>query len=159
MSLIRYPIKDIKKEINSDNKVFWFLMGPKKGTVVAKGSNKTDAGENLRSVIDKKRDKFIGRDLWRVSLSTHDEKKESKTDPIYGDVRAMLENYRVKEGKDKIKVAKVVVSGASGPVWFARDWLEWNNWKKDYIRNIVDTALKKKHMKITGHNFYRVYFE
>jgi len=153
---VRFPINDIKKEINSGDKVFWFLIGPNKGVMIAKGENKTEAGKNLLDIIDKKRDKFMGRELLRISLSTHDERGD---DPAFGDVLARLENYKVMEGAKKINVKKQMIADKFGPVWFTKKWLEYNGWKNEYIRNIANKVISGNvKMKLTGQNFYDAKF-
>ena len=158
--LVKQSITDIKQNINNDNKVYWFLIKNKKASVIAKGHTKTKAANNLFDKINEKPNKYIGARLWRLTITTHNEKLDSKDNPVYGDIRIMVENYIVMERTNDLHIKKTIEDGCSGPIWFSKDWLEYNKWKKTYIMNIVNKLVFGKiKIKVTGKNFYRMYFE
>lgn len=156
MPLVKKSIVDIKQEINNDNKVYWFLINNKKGSVIAKGQTKLEAKNNLFNKIDVKPEKYIGSRLWRLTISTHTEKADNNN---YGDVRVYIENYKVMRRTNDIHIKKEVEPGNFGPIWFDKGWLEYNTWKKEYITNIINKlVMKTVKIKTTGKNFYRMYF-
>jgi hypothetical protein len=158
--LVKQSISDIKKIIKKDNHVYWFLIKNKKALLICKGMTKTEANNCLIDKIDDKLDKYINARLWRLTITTHNAKLDRKNNPVFGDVRIMVENYIVNERKKDLQLKKIIEKGHSGPIWIQKEWLEYNTWKKAYINNIINkVSTDTVKLKVTGQNFYRMYFE
>ena len=157
--LVKQSISDIKKIIKKDNHVYWFLIKNKKALLICKGMTKTEANNCLIDKIDDKQDKYINARLWRLTITTHNEKLDGENNPVYGDILIILENYIIIERKNDLRLKKQAEINNFGPIWFTKKWLEYNTWKKKYITNIFDKISSGKvKLKMIGQNFYDVKF-
>lgn len=146
----QYLIKNIKNKIKENAMVFYFLINKNKEVLVAKGKNKKESKEVLQEKICKKPDKYIGSRLWRISIKLYDGTERGLQ--IFGDVVIMLENYTVTDG---LKIKKKAELYKTGQIWFTKKWLEYHDWDRLYMVNIIKRLLSDNvKIKLTGPNMY-----
>lgn len=133
--LVRHPLKKIKDEINKNPKVYYWLIKGDTGSLVAKGMTDKEATSNLLKKIKEKPDKYTKTPIWKTTISIHDESK--KEFMIFGEILVLLTEHEYIGGKiEGIKQTE----HHHGPIWFRKEWLEFNGWDNTYLKNIVNYA-------------------
>lgn len=130
--------KKIKDKLKKHYRYFWYLGSPSKVTLVVKGKKRREAKKSIYDKVNRKPDKFKGRDLIFIQLRFHSGKKILDGGQISANVLIFKVN-------DKLKIRKNSDPGQAGNVWFTKYYIERWGWDYNYLKKIVELVYFKKH--------------
>lgn len=149
-----FVINTLDKYIIKKDIVFWFRIKKDKNILLSKGYNIDIANKNLLDKMYKKPEKYINLNLWRLTINNNPD------DTInYGEKYIYVQNYKVVELDDLIKVKLEPEKGKIGKIWFKKNWLEYNKFNNNnIIINIVNKLTSNVNIKLTAPNIYHLLF-
>jgi hypothetical protein len=129
--------KKIKSKLKKHYRYFWYLGSPSKVTLVAKGKKRREAKKSIYDKVNRKPDKFKGRDLIFIYLGFYSGKKILEG----GQMSANISIFNV---NDKLKIRDNSDAGQAGSVWFTKNYLQIWGWDYNYLKKIVELVYFKK---------------
>jgi hypothetical protein len=151
--IIRYTLKEIKKQIKEkESKNYWFRITNKGSVLIAKGKTKKETKNIVKDKIKNKPKKYDNQILRYLHIKFIKEDKGVNS----GSILVQVNNYQVINNKIK----NIYISGKQGPVYFKKKWLNYWGWNKKYLVKISENLRKNKsEINAIGVNIYEVEFD
>jgi hypothetical protein len=139
-NLVRFSIKKMEEKIAKLPKYTWWSEKNGNFSVIAKGDNYEDADIMMREKVAAKPEKYIGKQLIRMSYFF-----SNKGDMLYfGPINFTFYTIRIKEKMRKNLNYHTEPSHGTGPICFSKEWLEWNGFKTSYIHTMLSCVFFSK---------------
>ena len=144
-----YKIEDIKEKIESNPKVYWYMITGTKAKLLVKGETEKDTLKKLKKLVKADSiEECEGKIIWRIMIKYHN--KES-----FGRVSIAINNWTISDGD----VIKKPQKDKVGVIWFEDKYLKQNGWKNKYIKAIVKGVVHGVKLSSALPNIYEVAFE
>ena len=135
----------VKHKIESEPKVYWFLVKDKEAKVLIKGDTESETKKELKKLV--KNGIYDKSAIWKIEIRYY---------PVvmFGRVSISINNWTVIDGV----LTKKPKPGKVGVVWLVDDYLDVFGWKKRYITSIIKgLTIHKKKLNSALPNLYSKY--